>query len=124
MNSHFFKWDRNNFELRYGSRRVIRRRAGCRHNCGVYLATRRGRRTITSLHRLPNGSAPFDAVGIKLCPHCLGIKVIEPNLNFELVLVATSFNFHFAKVQRGPFLVQAVPPIDNLPAGGAFVYGT
>jgi hypothetical protein len=47
---------------------------------------------------MQHGSTALDAVGVKLYPHCLGIEVIETDLNLKYVLPATGLNLHFAKV--------------------------
>jgi hypothetical protein len=50
-----------------------------------------------ALHLPPHGS-PHDAVGAKLYPHRLGIKVVETDLNLKYVLLATGLNLHVAEV--------------------------
>jgi hypothetical protein len=87
------------------------------------VAARRACQFANALHLLPDGNAAHDAAGVQLYPHRVGIEIVEQDLNLKFVLAATSFNLHFAEVKRGPIPFQAVQPIDNLPAGCAFIRG-
>ncbi|MGA7145219.1 MAG: hypothetical protein WBY47_12000 [Desulfobacterales bacterium] len=109
--------------MRYHSRRIVRRRAGCRHGRGVNVAARRTGRLANAPHLLPYGRTAHDAIGVKRHPHRLGIDVVEINLNLKYVLFATSFNHHFAEAQRGPMLIQCLAPIHHLPAHCTFIGG-
>jgi hypothetical protein len=53
---------------------------------------------LGALHFFSYGISSVDSVGVKLYPHCLGIEVIETDLNLKYVLPATGLNLHFAKV--------------------------
>ena len=63
-----------------------------------YTAAGSVRQRACALHFLPYGIAAVDSVGVKLYPHCLGVEVIETDLNLKYVLAATGLNLHFAKV--------------------------
>ena len=74
-----------------------------------------------ALHLHSLRCATVNAICIKPDPHGLRVEIVEIHLHFKYVVPAAGLQLHFAEAQRGPFLFQRVPPINQLRADGAFV---
>ena len=95
--------DRNAVAVRYHSRRIVRWWAGRGHSRAVNVAARRAGQLANALHLLPHGGTAHDAVGVKLYPHCLGVEVIEIDLNLKYVLCRFVCTFTSPKCSAAHF---------------------
>ena len=62
-----------------------------------------------------------NAVGVELDAHRLGVEPIEIELDFKYALLAIDLKLHLAETQRGPSLVQRMPPIEDIHAHFALI---
>jgi len=117
----FFQGNRNAFIIRDYPRGIILRRAARRHLCTINVAAVCGRWLAGELHLLSHRTAAVDTVGVKLYADRLRIEVVEIDLNLEYMLVPFGLDLQFAKEQGGPFLLNLMPPVDQLSALGPFI---
>src|SRR5713101_2338791 len=64
-----FEWDRNAVAARYRARRIVYRRAGCRHACVIGIAVGCARKLTHGLHLHSLRCDTVTAIGIKFDAH-------------------------------------------------------
>ena len=121
--SRVFQWDRNAVAVWYHSRRIVCWWTGGRYSRAVNVAACRTDQLTDARHFLPHRDTAVDPVSIEFDPYGLRLEVIEVNMDVKDVLLAFGLHLHFAEAKRSPFLFQAVPPSDHLPAACSF-FGT
>ena len=109
-----FQRNRYAIVVRYDSRRIVRRRARCRHFRMVGVAVRRTHQLPYALHLHALRCATVQAIGEKFDLHRLRIEIIEIHLRLNYVPLTTGFDFHFAETKRGPVSIQRMPPFNQL----------